>query len=120
MDFVALSECASAVHPQTTAALARVESGFNPYAIGVVRGSLVRQPRNLGEAVATATALDALGRNFSVGLGQVNRYNLARHGLTYQSAFEPCQNLQAAAAILRECFTRAKDRFPSDQAALRG
>ncbi|EGC99197.1 lytic transglycosylase catalytic, partial [Burkholderia sp. TJI49] len=36
--------CAPNVDPETLAALVRTESGFNPYAIGVVGGHLTRQP----------------------------------------------------------------------------
>lgn len=86
----------------------RVESSFNPYAIGIVRGRLARQPRTLGEAVATARMLEQRGYNFSVGLAQVNRYNLARQGLaTYERAFDVCPNLQAGSRILAECHGRA-------------
>jgi type IV secretion system protein VirB1 len=86
----------------------RVESSFNPYAIGVVGGRLARQPRNLSEAVATARMLEARGYNFSLGLAQVNRYNLDRYGLpSYEKAFEACPNLQAGSRILAECQGRA-------------
>ena len=85
-----------------------VESSFNPYAIGVVGGRLARQPRNRSEAVATAHMLEALGYNFSLGLAQVNRYNLARYGLpSYEKAFDACPNLQAGARILAECQARS-------------
>ena len=88
----------------------RVESGGNPYAIGVVRGRLVRQPRKLDEAVATAQMLEQKGFNFSLGLAQVNRYNLARYKLqSYAQAFDPCANLLAGSHILKECFDRAQD-----------
>lgn len=86
----------------------QVESSFNPYAIGVVGGRLQRQPRTLAEATATARMLEEKGYNFSVGLAQVNRYNLAKYGLsTYERAFETCPNLQAGARILAECHQRA-------------
>ncbi|MFZ5657864.1 MAG: transglycosylase SLT domain-containing protein [Pseudomonadota bacterium] len=86
----------------------RVESSFNPYAIGVVGGRLVRQPRNLAEAVATARMLERRGYNFSLGLAQVNRYNLARQGLaSYEQAFQACPNLQAGSRILAECHGRS-------------
>ena len=88
----------------------RVESSFNPYAIGVVGGRLERQPRNLPEAVATARMLEKNGFNFSLGLAQVNRYNLARSGLhTYEKAFGACDNVRAGSRILRECYQRAND-----------
>jgi type IV secretion system protein VirB1 len=85
-----------------------VESSYNPYAIGVVGGKLARQPRNLAEALATVRMLEARGFNFSVGLAQVNRYNLARYGLdSYERAFEACPNLQAGSRILAECYGRS-------------
>lgn len=86
----------------------RVESSRNPYAIGVVGGRLVREPRGLQEAVATAKMLEQKGYNFSLGLGQVNRYNLVKYGLTsYEMAFEKCPNLVAASRILAECHSRS-------------
>lgn len=86
----------------------RVESSYNPYAIGVVGGRLVRQPKHLPEAIATARMLESRGFNFSIGLAQVNRYNLDKYGLdTYEKAFEPCANLSAGSKILAECYQRA-------------
>ena len=86
----------------------RVESSYNPYAIGVVGGRLVRQPRTLAEAVSTAHMLEQRGYNFSRGLAQVNRRNLAKYGLeSYAQAFEPCANLVAGSRILRECHSRS-------------
>ncbi|WP_320201762.1 lytic transglycosylase domain-containing protein (plasmid) [Agrobacterium sp. rho-13.3] len=118
LEFFALAaECAPAVAPQTMAAIVQTESTFNPYAIGVVGGRLQRQPRSLQEAVEAATALEAGGWNFSVGLAQVNRHNFKKYGLlTYAQAFEPCANLRAGSLILAECYTRAfkkmRDRGP--------
>ena len=86
----------------------RVESSYNPYAIGVVGGRLVRQPANLAEAVATARMLEQRGYNFSLGLAQVNRYNLRKQGLdSYQEAFDACPNLAAGSRILADCHARA-------------
>lgn len=109
LDFTTLAQqCAPQVSPGTMAAIVRTESGFNPYAIGVVHGRLVRQPANVDEAVATAHALAAGGWNFSVGLAQVNRANWPRYRLSEQSAFDPCRNLAAGAAILQGCFELAR------------
>lgn len=86
----------------------RVESSYNPYAIGVVGGRLVRQPRSLPEALATVHMLESRGYNFSLGLAQVNRYNLEKFGLgSYEAAFEACPNVQAGARILAECYGRS-------------
>ncbi|MFP3709722.1 lytic transglycosylase domain-containing protein [Paraburkholderia sp. SIMBA_009] len=120
LDFIAIAQqCAPAVAPQTLAAVAHVESSFNPYAIGVVGGKLERQPRNKAEAVATARELERLGYNFSLGAVQVNRYNLAKYGETYDTVFDLCRNLRAGAAILQDCYTRAKPIYRNDQKALR-
>lgn len=99
--------CGNGFHPNTLQAIARVESGFNPYAIGVVHGSLKRQPRTLAEAVSTAKMLHAQGRNFSMGLMQINRYNLKHYGLNYETVFDVCNNISAGAKILYACYKRA-------------
>ena len=118
--FVALAvACAPQVHVDTASSLVAVESAFNPYAIGVVGGSLDRQPRNRVEALATAGALQAGNWNFSVGLGQINVGNFERLGLNLATAFEPCRNLAAMQEVLRECFDRSALRDTTPQRALR-
>ncbi|WP_430421451.1 lytic transglycosylase domain-containing protein [Methylibium petroleiphilum] len=120
--FLALAlACAPQVHADTARALVSVESAFNPWAIGVVGGALVRQPRHRAEALATAKALRDAGWNFSVGLGQINVGNFDRLGLTVETAFEPCANLAAMQTVLAECFDRAGGSASKamDQVALR-
>ena len=108
MDFIAL---ASTSAPEVSADLlyriASVESAFNPYAIGVVGARLERQPRNLDEAIATATRLEADGHNYSLGLVQINRKNFKAMGLDRVTAFDPCSNLRAGARIYLDCYGRA-------------
>jgi len=88
--------------------VASVESARNPFAIGVVGAHLERQPENLSEALATVHMLENRGYNFSLGVAQVNRYNLAKYGLTdYELAFNACANLSAGARILSECHALA-------------
>jgi type IV secretion system protein VirB1 len=106
--FAALAmACAPQVHLTTARALVSVESAFNPWAIGVVGGALRRQPHNRDEALATANQLLTDGRNFNVGLGQINVGNFQRLGLKTSSAFDHCQNLSAMQSALTECFDRA-------------
>lgn len=109
------TQCASHVDASTLQAIVRTESSFNPFAIGVVRGS-VKQPKTFDEAVKTAKALHAEGKNFSMGLAQINRYNLDKYGLDYESVFDVCKNLQTGADILAECYGRAPAK--NGQAAL--
>ena len=120
VDFNTLAhQCAPGVYPTTLQAVVQTESGFNPFAIGVVGGRLVRQPQNRAEAVATAKALDAAGWNYSMGLSQVNRYNLSSYGMDANAAFDPCANLRAGSAILSDCYSRASARMGAGQVALR-
>ena len=117
LDFAVLAqECAPQVHVDTLRRIVHVESGFNPYAIGVVNGRLQRQPGSLEEAVVTARSLQQGGYDFSVGLAQINRRNFERYGLTLESAFEPCANLRAGGGILAECFQRARVSRDEQQA----
>jgi type IV secretion system protein VirB1 len=101
--------CAPDVQPRTAQALIAVESSANPYAIGVVGGTLDHQPRSRAEALATAKALQTAGWNFSVGLAQINVRNLERLGIGLEAAFDPCTNLQAMQTILADCHARAGD-----------
>jgi type IV secretion system protein VirB1 len=120
VDFTALAQqCAPQVAPATLAAIVRTESGFNPYAIGVVHGQLVRQPRSQAEAIATAQDLERRGWNYSVGLAQVNRSNFGRYGLTPDTAFDACLNLATGAAILSACYRAARGEIAQVQQALK-
>lgn len=117
--FLALAlACAPQVHPETARAIVAVESGTNPYAIGVVGGALLRQPRTRAEAMATIKTLHAGGWHYSVGLAQINVANFARLGLTAETALDPCASLGAMQAVLDECHERASPGA-SPQTALR-
>lgn len=100
-------------------AIAQVESAGNPHAIGVVDGQLERQPSSREEARSTITQLEAEGWNYSVGLVQVNRVNFVRFGVTADELLEPCTNVAVGAAILAECYGRARGQGGDEQRALR-
>lgn len=120
LEFLALAQrCAPTVAPQTMAAIVNVESGFDSYAIGIVGGRLARQPASHAEAVATAKALATDGWNFSVGIAQVNRYNLPKYAINYETAFDTCTNLRVGSKILEDCFVRASKNLSDRQSALR-
>lgn len=109
--------CAPSVAPDTLEALVKTESSFNPFAIGVVGGS-VKQPKNLQDAILIVTRLVAEKRNFSVGLGQVNQANFSSLGLTAEELFEPCTNLKASAQILSKCYARMSKKGLGEAQAL--
>ena len=91
------------------AAIVRTESSHRQFAIGVVGGFLSRQPENADEAIATVEMLKTSGKNYSVGLAQVNQVNFKRYGLNASNMFDACTNLNTGAKILKACFTQHKD-----------
>lgn len=108
--------CAPLVHPVTTYALVRAESDFNPNAVGVVKGTLTRQPHSAAEAMTVSRELAKRGFDFSVGLGQINQRNFERLGLDLASALDPCRNLAAMQTVLLECHSRASRRAGAQSA----
>ena len=113
------AQCGAEVYTEAIHRIISVESSFNPYAIGVVGGRLARQPVNKEEAIVTARYLANAGWNFSMGLAQINRYNLSRYALDYETVFEPCSNLRAAASIYQECYDRALKVSDAETARLK-
>lgn len=113
------NDCAHHLHEPILQAVAKTESAYNPYAIGVVGGHLLRQPTNKVEAVATALSLKAKGFNYSMGCLQVNQVNLEKYGLTHETVFDPERNIKAGAAILEECRARAFNKYGATEAANR-
>lgn len=102
-------DCAQALASPLMQQIIRVESGGNPFAIGVVGDALQRQPKNETEAVATSRMLEARGFNYSIGIGQVNKVHFPRLGWVADlpKGFNDCQNVLAATDILLACQTRA-------------
>ena len=97
------------IPPEQMAAIIRTESSVRQYAIGVVGGFLNRQPENADEAKTTVEMLKTSGKNYSVGLAQVNQVNFKRYGLNASNMFDICTNLNVGARILEACFTQHKD-----------
>ncbi|MCD8339476.1 MAG: lytic transglycosylase domain-containing protein [Burkholderiales bacterium] len=99
--------CAPDIPPDTLKALVKTESGFNPYAVGVV-GKKVKQPKSFREAMALIADLELAGENYSVGIAQINKNNFARLGINAQKALDACENLRASAKVLKECYAQTK------------
>ncbi len=111
------ARCAPEVAEDTLRAIVKTESAFNPYAIGVVGGQ-VRQPKSFVEAIQTVSQLEAEGKNYSVGLAQINKSNFEFLGINAAKALDACNNLKAASVILRQCFSIAKKQGKSEEDAL--
>lgn len=112
--------CAPEAAPETLAAVAYVESRFDPLAIGVNRGPRpARRPRDRAEAARIARGLMARGADLDLGLGQINSGNLNWLGLSIEDAFDPCRNLAASATVLAAGYRPEGERPQQRQAALR-
>lgn len=112
--------CAPAAALATLLALARVESGLDPFALGVNGAhAQASQPRSQAEAVRRARVLLAAGADVDLGLAQINSRNLARLGLTVEDAFDPCRNLAGGAKLLQEAYATARRASAPQQTALR-
>lgn len=105
--------CAPEVSEDTLRALVRTESSFNPYAIGIVGGGS-KQPKAFHEAMAIIAQLELEGKNYSVGLAQINKKNFSKLGINAAGALDACTNLKAASKILSECYQRAQNRSGSN------
>lgn len=115
-----VSHCAPEVSTATLLPLVRVESAFDPLAIGVNRPSPARlHPRTSTEAIDMATRLIGSGANIDLGLGQINSANLASLGLSVSDAFAPCRNLHAAGRVLQAAYLSQQPAPGREQVALR-
>jgi type IV secretion system protein VirB1 len=114
-----VTTCAPSVAPQTLLSVAKVESGFDPLAIGVNRpGPMRLHPHTKEQAIATATRLIAAGANVDLGVSQINSRNLGGLGLTISDAFDACRNLAASAKVIAAGYDRADPTPGGEQAAL--
>lgn len=101
-----IAMCAPLIHPDTALSVMKEESKLNRFAIGVV-GGYITQPKDLSSALKAVHQLEQEGKNYSIGLMQVNKHNFAKYSVTLEQMFEPCNNLQVAQQILQDCYQRS-------------
>ncbi|WP_413740333.1 lytic transglycosylase domain-containing protein [Sodalis sp. RH14] len=112
----AAMQCAASVHPSTSFDVARVESGFNPYAIAEIvpkserapgsNGVISYLPTNKADALRVVNRLAAQGRRYSIGLMQITSTNFRHYGVTTSDLLDPCTNLSVFERILTDCYRR--------------
>ncbi|MDJ4288747.1 lytic transglycosylase domain-containing protein [Salmonella enterica] len=111
--------CAATIHPDTSAMIARTESGFNPYAIAEIRparehpsgsGHVISHfPDNRNAAMNIISRIQSKGRRYSVGLMQITSTNFKQYGITAHDLLDPCINLSVYEKILTDCYQRGRD-----------
>lgn len=103
-------QCAASIHPSTSLDVARVESGFQPYAIAEIlpdsRGVISHFPTSLPEANRLTRRLETQERRYSVGLMQITSTNFRHYGVTASDLLNPCINLSVFERILSDCYRR--------------
>lgn len=116
---VLAENCAPSVAPEIMEKLVRTESGFNLFAIGV-NGAERRNynPASKEEAVRSARELIAQGHSIDMGLGQINSANLDWLGLTVDTVFDSCTNMNASEQVLRDGYDRARKQGSDPETAL--
>lgn len=110
----AAMQCAASIHPSTALDVARVESGFNPYAIAeiVPRARRVpgdnpvisHLPASRADAERIIRRLAVQDRRYSVGLMQITSTNFRHYGVTATDLLDPCTNLSVFERILSDCY----------------
>ncbi|WKV52603.1 lytic transglycosylase domain-containing protein [Dickeya fangzhongdai] len=110
----AAMQCAASIHPSTTLDVARVESGFNPYAIAEIipkarktsggNPVISHLPASRVEAERIIRRLAVQDRRYSVGLMQITSTNFRHYGVTATDLLDPCTNLSVFERILSDCY----------------
>jgi type IV secretion system protein VirB1 len=115
-----MHQCAPNVAPATTSAIIQIESGGNPFALGV-NGPISKRPhpRSAAEAAQLARFYIAQGYSVDLGLMQINSRNLRGLGYTVEQILDPCNNLRAGSWIISRGYAGAARRFGEGQDALR-
>lgn len=120
--FSIIAQCGSGVDPITTKTVINVESASNPYAIALVNSKEeIKQPKTEEEAVKLANDLERKKIDFSAGLMQINKRNFKTLGLTNESVFNSCNNVEAGTKILKLCYLKAQqaDQSKDEQSLIR-
>lgn len=101
--------CAASIHPDTINDIAKVESGFNPYAIAeiVSKDKVISYlPKSKKEALLILEKLQEKKARYSVGLMQIYSGNFKGYNTSAEEMLDSCENLKIAEKILLDCYQR--------------
>ncbi|MQW86666.1 type IV secretion system lytic transglycosylase VirB1 [Sinorhizobium saheli] len=111
-------ECAPWVSPSTLAAIAKVESDFDPLSAYDNTTGETLHWKDPAEATKSVEQRLEAGHSIDVGLMQINSKNFSALGLTPENAFQPCISLTAAGNLLESRYAGGKTAA-AEQRALR-
>jgi len=98
------TQCASAVSSATLEAVARAESGLNPWVLYDNTAGQRYSPQTLRNAATMLKQWVARGDSIDTGLMQINSANLDALGITTTKTLDPCISLAGGAAILQAAY----------------
>jgi soluble lytic murein transglycosylase-like protein len=99
--------------PRILEAIVYVEARGNPYAVSVNQDGKGHSQGllSLTEARGVVSKLWAEGKNFDVGMAQINSQHAKRYGIHPVVFLDPCVNLSWAAFILRQQVNRFNETW---------
>lgn len=104
-DFAALAtRCAPSVPLETLIAVARTESGIDPWTLHDNTTGISMRPNSLEKTIADAEQQINHGDSVDLGLMQINSANLSALGMTVADALDACNSLAGGADILRAAY----------------
>lgn len=124
MDFATIDnliqQCSTGVAPSTMAAIIKVESAGNPWAIGdnTTKTRVTPTPKNAEQAIAIATALISRGHNLDLGLSQINSANLKAYKVSVRNIFDPCTNIKVGSSILSNFYIKSVAKYGPGEKSL--
>jgi type IV secretion system protein VirB1 len=98
------ARCAPAVPAKTLEAVARTESGLDPWALHDNTTGVSEVPASEDQAQSDAAAWISRGDSVDVGLMQINSANFGALGLSAGAALDPCASLAGGAAVLQAAY----------------
>ena len=114
------ARCAPAVPSETLEAVARTESGLDPWALHDNTTGVSVKARGLEAALADARQWIGRGDPVDLGLMQINSENLGALGMTARAALDPCASLAGGAAVLQAAYSRREKQRRTASRALDG
>lgn len=119
MDFLTFAtQCGPDVHPLTTQAIVRAESGFDPLVIRNNTLGVTHRPRSLREAQLLVTRLHGQGHRLAVGLMQVSTPWFGRYRITPAALLDGCTNIRYGTLILATNYAAFRGRAATPEQTL--